>query len=688
MVAANVMGLGQAWQTQANTRINAAAVMPSAARSTASGSSVLTAADKIELMGVPRAQSSVEEESAADEIQLRLQQMTELAELSASDGLEDADRAGLQEETEALKSDINRIAYSSGIAMAAAAPSAQAEEGGAVLNESSHAWTDGEPALAEWSGVLDPATIEAGTTITVNNVTFEFVDSAPAEGEFHKIYIMNEDGSGKADAETIAKRFVDAISNDKVQKELKKDLEIQDSALEKEGARPFAVSCSWSEKDGNWTLALKQEGTEFQDGNRFIVACGKSLGDKETFNNSGIKSISLKNINQDDVKDGFVLQVGGAAINVKVQAKLAEQALVWDDENEKKSGTLYVKSDIMYDALDGSLENGLNQILREKGYSDYETSLTASTSSGTFQIKVKGRTDAELPELNIVKNEPGLFGDGEEAKETQAYLEFEVDLEKLKEGDSFNFRGMEFKFSNEEKAQEDNFVYIKIDEPEKMADAFREAFNECFAVKAPTRPDDYIPSTGTISSGATNKGKNQPWYEDLERLLASGVFEMRCFINGSKAVFSIYARTKEVLNDEDKIGLGEGEGWKTAESTSDAPTEGDAPAEAPAETPAEPASSGDEPAAVMALGISSVSVETKASAAEAVSTLSAAGEKLSAARTEAAGTAENSDKLRNGDEAADAVEDVKGQLENNGAEGVRAQADKLENETARKLTQE
>jgi len=693
MVAANVTGLGQAWQANANTRINAAAAMPSAARSAASGRPVLTAADKIELMGVPRTQSAVEEESAADEIQLRLRQMSELAELAAGDGLEDADRAGLQEETEALKSDIDRIAYAAAPARAAAAePSAQAEGTGSVadieINSVAQDTAIKEPIAASWSGELDPSAMKAGDTITVNNITFTFVGTEEeAAKDVHNIFVG-------ADQKAAADNFIKAIEDEAVQGEFKKGWEIQESNLPKKEGEAFGVTCSWSsdDKTNKWTLKFEQKGIELQEetklhaGNGFLVKTGstnKLVKDEDNVTSN--TSVRLLNISKNVVNNGFILQVGNdTKIKVEMQSGQASK-LVWDNA-EMTSGTLVLEKEKPFKA---NLANGLNKVLQDKHYTDCIGSIGEDSASNIFWISVNGKPGIDkpnLPSLNIFEDGPNLSGvSAASAKENKAYLEFEVNLNDIKNGDSFNFRGMEFVFgTNDGSKQGDNFVYIPIDtKPQNTAKDFQEAFNECFAVEKP-RTDEIVPSTGYISSGATKAGKNEPWYENLKKLLAAGVFEMRCFIrDDNTAVFSIYARNAEVLNSEGKIELSpdEGEGWKTAEAPADTSSEGGTEEAASSE-------GGTAPTSTEAMGISSVNIATRSGAAEAVSTLSAAENRLSAAKTEVLDGADTPGKLRDGDEAAQVVEEVKGQLEADGGDGVKAQSGKLEAGTAGKLTKE
>ncbi len=535
------------------------------------------------------------EECVADEIQNKLQNLSELAEYSANDDCTDAERAGLQQEAEGIKEDIGRIACYSSRASFSAAPTngagaaegiaAYADTGASGINKPdvNHEWADEETVVATWSAKIDPATISDGTTIALgegdNKATFEFVfsdaeDAAAKPGNILvKVAIANKN-NGEEIAKAFTATLADYVKDDTKAKALsealgwKKNLNPDLEKKTEEEVPKEPVVCSWAKDDeaGVWNLTFTQSEAWAHDDDKLSVTI-----DSVRLSNIKFDGSKLTDINIAEVKTGDVITIGEYRFTLDFDSN-GSDLVKWTDGDDSKTAVFNLKRENLLNRKDGSLHKALTVAL-QRVYPDKNLVIGVnendSSNPPTFHIKID--VDSQPMTMNIV-NSPELKDEDIDSNvadiKTPAYWEYEkvdFDEDKITDGESFKFKGIRFVFDTDGDTSDSKYVnsgqekvvHVELKDSADPVETFVSTFNNWF--KEDTR------GGSKSGSGAARSGGIQA-FKNIFRFVKAGAFEMRVDKNGTVATVAIYAKTKDALKDE-KIELEEGEGWYNADGT-------------------------------------------------------------------------------------------------------------------------
>lgn len=713
------------------------------------------------------------EESAMDEIQSNLEKLTALAS-QAADTNEDVDRDGLQSEAEELQADISRMAdmaggstavYSMQPAMyAAAGTPAIASEAPAARSIPavsgdmiSHPWQD-ETYAATWTGTVDPSKIEAGSRISINGITVEFVSDGswtgggvpPAgwdEASPLQIDIQDIKTGGASDgdkAQAIASRFASVINNDTVTSAIidKAGWTLANNELDNEINNDPAF-CQWTNDGSTWTLTLTQPEKYANEGDAFAVEISNPASMAGTSSSHGTTSSKeysvLYGVGGDTLKAGCVLQIGDAQIVVKAASADGPAAgtFAWNEGSGKKNGVIYVDSSNVRDSLTDGLEAALHDTVG--GNCQVEITKTfppAGKTGNWFNIRLETDKSPDaskslLPELNVM---PDVADSSLKAADeaTPAYIQYKVDLNKLKDGDTFKFGSMRFVLdTNSDTSQppvsmsgDEAVAHVSAGDARTAIEKFEKLFNQYFQEKS-TGPS--VSGSGGGAKGSALSSNTQWAFKSKFALIKAGAFQMKIDIDGNNiATVNIFATTKDVLNEAMEIELEEGDGWRSAEGTGEGgeadaaegtsengengeadpaaeTAEGEALAQAEANAQAMAAGLAPVQAAAMTpegLGIDGMDIRTPEGAEEALSALSAASDTVSASQDALAGTkkevktagestgtlTDSKGEIRQADEAEKALKDTEEQAAQAPEEALQAQAANLDSQAVNQLT--
>ncbi len=326
---------------------------------------------------------------AMDEIQVALQKLVELAKQSAEGTYTDAERESMQQETEALLGEINRIASSAsgnGVSLLDAGAeektdaltrnmlftmAAYTDEAGpvdeppatisnvqAILNEVSKPWGDSTGKIgAEWSAEIDPSNICDGSTITINGVTFEFDEDGSADDKTGLLYGLSGDGTESAvpdegmpeklvrvyigntsDTEGIVNAFKSAVEDnarliaESVRAENQKwneDVPKIPSSTDWEKSITFSWKKETGETGDTWKMSLTQSDDWAIDGDAFIVEAGSFV---KPFDSDGYKwenkneYLMYTDLDVRNIRDNLTFKIGTGDKVLQFRIKMSEDA--------------------------------------------------------------------------------------------------------------------------------------------------------------------------------------------------------------------------------------------------------------------------------------------------------------------------------------------------------------------------
>ncbi len=477
-----------------------------------------------------------------------------------------------------------------GISAAEAYAILASREGGAgdvsqTMNlEESHKWEDGAPTFATWSGNVDASMVSGGATITLNgsngnSVTFEFVTEAYPD-DWTKINIGGIATDDPKAADKIAKAFTKTLNNKENIEKLARslgwtrnfapDIVLKDEPVKApEAKKDF---CTWASDGTNWTLTLAQPEEWAHDGDSISVTGGASFNSTHAPNG---RMYTLNNLDTSKIRTNDKLELGKQTYTI--------QAV---DEGDSKAGT--VEGNNIYIDLDSktSWGNALQAALDVQygsgaGYSVRANAKETEPSLVLYMVIQKPAGNVDDFDFNI-KNSPEVSADDDAIKsstiDTPAYLKYTLDTEKLKDGDSFLFKGTRFVFDNDGKqdfegasGSKERVMYVSFAGPGNSSETlhnFADTFNRGFAKKG---------GVGKSVGAPRNVSGLQNGFGNLLALLNAGAFEMK--VDDAEGLVYIYAKTKDVLKNDGTIQTDEDDGqFEAAVENPEEVTEGE-PAE-------------------------------------------------------------------------------------------------------------
>lgn len=670
-------------------------------------------------------------QGAVDEIQDKLSDMSELAARAADENCTDAERAGMQEEVQSIRADINQVSAVAngeyGIAPmsldgpeAAAAVDTPPEEPVAVNNKymlESHGLQENATKRAEWTGTADAGQVRDGTTITLKSenegkaVKFQFVKDATEAVEDGVIKV---DISSITDTDKIAEAFTKAVEDnaDNIISQLgwRKNLnpELETPADEKK------ISCSWAQEGSDWKLKLGLSEAWSHDDNKFDVEI------------DSIRSADINRIPLDDFQTGDIIKVEGLEFKIK----LVDSAPGDSDIYNSTTNEISLHKGNLLGSANGSLKKALQTALGSNGYHDVRVAANGienKTAVALFINATDSNNVSKTLDLEVI-NKPKV-NDAELTSaeiKTPAYIEYSRDINadnqenSIKDGDSFKFRGVRFVFDTDGDTSDTKYkdtsnekvVHVEakgLNSSETMY-ALQDKFNEMFGRNKNAGTGAGF---GSSSSGAQASGVQQA-FQNVFSYVKAGVFEMRVNVSGGKAAVAIFSSVKKALNEDAEIELKEGEGWETAEEAAEgagmegaeaAEGAGAEGAEGTEEISEEAEALAEEAAAIMAvggdpliegmsseaLGIDGVDISTKEGAAEAVNAISIASETVSAYRgsleeteqqLKADSTSVEGEKITSADKAEETAQGTAEKIEEEPENSMQAQAANIESQVA------
>ncbi len=437
-----------------------------------------------------------------------------------------------------------------------------------------HAIQEKDTVTASWSATFDPSRVSEGTIVSINGVKFEFTSGKAAEG--------NEEVNIKdiTKAEDIAKKFVDTVngSADKIRKqsgwienfapEIKTDYEDSKKEVADGSARGTPVSCSWTKdgESGEWTLAFKQSEDWAHTDDKFDIAVDSSrLTDlKKVVPEYNIRRIRLENVVLSQIQSGDIIKIGDKQFEISLDSSLESDFKYECDDDG--NGKISIKDQGDKSAWEKALS----------GASGYTVEMAENNSSADkVDILVRFGTalssdEADKFNFDIVhKPETGNIKEAGADIKTPAYLQYEVSYEEFADGDNFKFNGVRFVFDKDnntatpeiKSGQREKTSYVTADESKKTVTRLQSVFNNYFSQR---KSGGVGKSTGAKTSGL------QQAFSSIFALIDAGAFEMKvAFGDAGKATVFIYAKTKDILNEEGNIELEDSEGWKTADEVNE-----------------------------------------------------------------------------------------------------------------------
>lgn len=424
---------------------------------------------------------------------------------------------------------------------------------------------------AEWSAIINPANLQDGSVISINDIKFEF----DTDGNKHEGTIQ-VDISGSKD---IAQQFVKAVQDNAAA--IAKAM-----GANEDGTSP-SITASWAQDSpsSEWKLQLTQSSDWAQDGQTFQIETGTFNGD--TFIGS-IQSpsdgtdIKLNtNYFYDGAKMSFTVGSNTQEFTVKmVNAKPQSDAIISGSTIQLyKLDDGSVSADDLKEALTAALKSmaadskyTVGTVINKEGIASVTIAPTNATSTETFALNVK---QDNVPEITSAVSQ--------QAKVEPAYLEYKVDMSKLQNGDYFRFCDMCFIFTNSEQKPnvqprpDENQIYIDMSRgPETTANTLQDRLQTYFA---PSNVGS-VPSQGSSSGSSIQYPTSAP----LKRF-SSDKFNIEFkFSSDNKLLIKIAAVNPKLL---DKIVLEADEGWGRSETTDEGSTSGAEGAAENTDTPEE-----------------------------------------------------------------------------------------------------
>ncbi len=436
---------------------------------------------------------------------------------------------------------------------------------------------------ASWSAVIDPSQVSDGTIISVNGVNFEFATSDRTDtGENIRVEI-GENAKGTAD------KFVNVINNginaatnetnaaaigtksgwvQNFASEIKTDYDPNqdDVTLVENWGSP--ISCSWK-KDANngnkWTLSFTQSEKWAHTGDKIEVNVNSSRLqeiDPTVTKNNNLCFVGLTKIDLSQIRNGDILKIGNNKFSINLNAS---------DNNVTSGtgggiGTINIKDPGNVSDWRAAITKVDNLIT---GYKITGRGTLSDFSISANITNAAGMTDEELNGFLSIVNKPEVSDTDATADvvariNSPAYLKYDIQYDQFKDGDNFLFNGVRFVFDKDSNTaipeinndRRDKITYVTADDTVDTLRRFEDTFNRSFARKR----------GGVGKSVGAKKGGLQQAFTNMVALLNAGAFEMKvAFGEAGKAVAFIYAKTKEVLNDDGFIVLDDNEKWDNVE---------------------------------------------------------------------------------------------------------------------------